>query len=88
MSINVVVSLVVLLVLVSISITIIGNDATTFSSESETRIDSGSSVTLCQISCFKCCRYSEDSLAVCGTSNDAVFGTDGCLCSCGPTSSF
>ncbi|NOQ56272.1 MAG: hypothetical protein GQ477_05725 [Nanohaloarchaea archaeon] len=82
MSINVIVSLVVLLVLVSISITIIGNDAATFSSTSETRIDAGSSVTLCQIACFKCCRHSESPADICGTFGDAVFGTDGCFCPC------
>lgn len=85
-SINVVVSLVVLLVLVSISITIVGKDATTFSSESGSKIDSGSSVTLCQIGCFKCCRYSEDASGLCGTSGDTVFGTSGCVCSCSPDS--
>jgi len=82
MSINVVVSLVVLLVLVSISIIIIGEDATTFGSESESKIDLGSSATLCQVGCFKCCRYSESQSGLCGTQEDMVFGTGGCVCLC------
>ena len=86
MSINVIISLVVLLVLVSISIIIVGGDAQALKTTGDSTIDIGASATLCNIGCFKCCRYSEEPSLICGTLADSTFGTNGCNCACRPNS--
>ncbi len=87
LSIHTITLLVVFIVVMSVSLTVTGNTTDDLNRMGERDVIKSSSVTACNIKCFKCCSYFGDENDVCGTSQDERFRTVGCVCRCNPEGS-